>query len=253
MRLKGKVSLITGATGSIGSSTARLFAKEGSSLILVGRNQVNLQNLSNELSKTYNVDVLPIKADIKNEEEVQASVNISIDKFGKIDVLVNNAGFTNDPIEFHKSCDDLWYELINTNLIGTFRVTRAVLPFMMERKYGSIINISSLAGIKAIPNVPLAVYNSTKAGIIMFTKSIALEYAKYNIRCNVICPGTVRSKYLEPYLEDEEARRVLNEAQPLGRIGEPDDVAHAILYMASDESKWVTGSVLIVDGGLSTK
>ncbi|RMF32171.1 MAG: SDR family oxidoreductase, partial [Candidatus Nitrosothermus koennekii] len=191
--------------------------------------------------------------DITDEEEVQAAVNLSINKFDRIDILVNNAGFTNDPIEFHKTTDDLWQQLIDTNLIGTFRVTRAVLPFMMERKYGSIVNISSVAGMRAMEKVPLAVYNSTKAGVIMFTKSIALEYAEYNIRCNCVCPGTVRSKFLEPYLEDEQARKVLNSAQPLGRIGEPDDVTYGILYLASDEASWVTGTILVIDGGLSTK
>ena len=253
MRLKNKVSLITGATGSIGSSTSKLFAKEGSNLVLIGRNQSRLKSLADELSNNYAVDVLQVKADITDEDEVQAAVNLAINKFDRIDILVNNAGFTNDPIEFHKTSDDLWQELIGVNMIGTFRMTRAVLPFMMEHNYGSIVNISSVAGMRAIDKVPLAVYNSTKAGVIMFTKSIALEYARYNIRCNCVCPGTVRSKFLEPYLEDERARKVLNSAQPLGRIGEPEDVASAILYLASDEASWVTGTILVVDGGLSTK
>lgn len=253
MRLEDKIALITGATGSIGNSIARLFAKEGASLILLGRNQNKLKSLSNDLTNKYDIEVFSIKTDITSEEEVQAAVNLSINKFDRIDVLVNNAGFTNDPIEFHKTTDDLWEELINTNLMGTFRVTRAVLPFMMERKYGSIVNVSSVAGMRAMDKVPLTVYNSTKAGVIMFTKSIALEYAEYNIRCNCVCPGTVRSKFLEPYLDDEQARKVLNKAQPLGRIGEPEDVAYAILYVASDEASWITGTTIVIDGGLSTK
>ncbi len=253
MRLENKVALITGATGSIGSSISRVFAREGASLVLLGRNTDRLKSLASELRDRYGTNIQTMKADITNEEEVQTAIDIALNKFTKIDIVVNNAGFTNDPIEFHNMSDDLWNELINTNLIGVFRVTRAVLPSMMERRYGSIINVSSLGGIKAIDKVPLAVYNSTKAGVIMFTKSIALEYAQYNIRCNCVCPGTVRSKFLEPYLEDEQARKVLNATQPLGRIGEPEDVANAILYFASDESSWVTGSILIIDGGLSTK
>ncbi|MEM4275632.1 MAG: SDR family oxidoreductase [Candidatus Nitrosocaldaceae archaeon] len=253
MRLAKKVALVTGATGAIGSSITRLFAREGAAIILLGRDKNKLESLSNEISKNYSVDALPIKTNITVEEEIQAAINLALNRFDRIDILINNAGFTNDPIEFHKTTDDLWNELINTNLIGTFRVTRSVLPFMMERRYGSIVNVSSVAGMRAIEKVPLAVYNSTKAGIIMFSKSIALEYAEYNIRCNVVCPGTVRSKFLEPYLEDEEARKILNSTQPLGRIGEPEDVANAILYLASDEANWVTGSVLVIDGGLSTK
>lgn len=253
MRLANKVALVTGATGSIGSSITRLFAREGASLILIGRDKNRLDTLSSEVSKNYSMDALAIKTDITDEEEVQAAINLALNKFDRIDILINNAGFTNDPIEFHKMSDNLWNELIDTNLIGTFRVTRSILPYMMERRYGSIVNVSSVAGMRAIDKVPLAVYNSTKAGVIMFSKSIALEYAQYNIRCNVVCPGTVRSKFLEPYMEDEEARRILNSNQPLGRIGEPDDVANAILYLASDEASWVTGSVLVIDGGLSTK
>jgi 3-oxoacyl-[acyl-carrier protein] reductase len=253
MRLDNKVALITGATGSIGNSIARLFAKEGASLILLGRNQSKLKSLSNELTDNYKIEAFPIKTDITDEEEVQAAVNLSINRFDRIDILINNAGFTNDPIKFHKTTDDLWQQLLDTNLVGTFRVTRAVLPFMIERKYGSIVNISAVAGMRAMDKVPLAVYNSTKAGVIMFTKSIALEYAEYNIRCNCVCPGTVRSKFLAPYLEDEQARKVLNATQPLGRIGEPEDVSYAILYIASDEASWVTGTTLVIDGGLSTK
>ena len=149
--------------------------------------------------------------------------------------------------------DMVWHEIIDTNLIGTFRMTRAVLPSMIERNSGSIVNIASISGMKATEKVPLSVYSTTKAGIIMFTKSIAVEYAPYKIRCNCVCPGTVRSPFLQPYIEDEKARKVMSASQPLGRIGEPEDVAHSVLYLASDEAIWVTGAVLVIDGGSTAR
>ena len=124
---------------------------------------------------------------------------------------------------------------------------------MIDQNSGNIINISSLLGMRAIPNVPFSVYGVTKAGIISLTKSLAVEYGQYNIRCNCIAPSTIRSPILEPYLQDEGARKVLESSFPLKRIGEPEDVANAILYLCSDESKWITGTVINVDGGNSAQ
>jgi 3-oxoacyl-[acyl-carrier protein] reductase len=252
VRLANKVAIITGAGSGIGEVTAKLFANEGASVVLVGRNVDKLNRVVSEMKKNGK-DAVAIRGDITDEGEVQTVSEQAIRQFGRIDILVNNAATISDPMQFHETHDKVWNELIGTNLIGTFRMTRAVLPSMMERKSGSIVNISSVAGMKAIEKVPLAVYNTTKAGIIMFTKSIALEYAQYSIRCNCVCPGTVRSPFLQPYLEDEKARTFLSGSQPLGRIGEPQDVAPAILYFASDETSWVTGTVLIVDGGITSK
>ncbi len=252
MRLANKVAIITGAGSGIGEFTAKLFANEGATLVLVGRNLDKLNRVVSEMKKTGK-NTVAIRADITNESEVQTVAEQTISQFDRVDILVNNAATINDPVQFHQMPDRVWNELIDTNLIGTFRMTRAVLPSMMERRAGSIVNISSVAGIKAIEKVPLAVYNTTKAGVIMFTKSIAMEYSQYKIRCNCVCPGTVRSPFLQPYLEDEKARKVLNATQPLGRIGEPEDVAHSILYLASDEASWVTGSVLVVDGGITSR
>ena len=252
MRLANKVAIITGAGSGIGEVTAKLFANEGASIVLVGRNLDKLNRVASEIKKNGK-DAVAIRVDIRNESEVQTVVEQAIRQFDRVDILVNNAAIINDPVQFHQMPDRVWNELIDTNLIGTFRMTRAVLPSMMDRNTGSIVNVSSVAGMKALEKVPLAVYNTTKAGVIMFTKSIAIEYSQYKIRCNCVCPGTVRSPFLQPYLEDEKARKVLEAAQPLGRIGEPEDVAFAILYLASDEASWVTGAVLVVDGGITSK
>ncbi|MCS6768708.1 MAG: SDR family oxidoreductase [Candidatus Nitrosocaldus sp.] len=246
MMLKDKIVLVTGASRGIGEATARVMAENGAKVAMLARDFERLRTVASRIDG----DTLPIKADVTQEGDVQAAMNTVLKKYDRIDVLVNNVGYINDPTPFHMMHDEDWDSLININLISTLRMTRAVLPVMMDQRNGCIINISSVAGIKAY-RIPLSVYNAVKSGIIMFTKSIALEYASYNIRCNCVCPGTVRSKFLEPYLEDTETREGLSKLQPLGRIGEPEDVANAILYLASDSARWITGTMLIVDGGLS--
>jgi 3-oxoacyl-[acyl-carrier protein] reductase len=250
--LNKKVALVTGASGGIGEATAKLFAKEGASVVLIGRNEKKLNGVVSDLKKDGK-DAVAIRGDITEENEVQSVVQQTRRQFGKIDILVNNAAVINDPMPFHTISDKIIHELVNINLIGTFRMTRAVLPMMIDKKSGVIVNVASVQGMKALEKVPLAVYDATKAGVIMFTKSIALEYGPHNIRVNCVCPGTVKSPFLQPYLEDEKAKQLLNSIQPLGRIGEPEDVANAILYLASDSSSWVTGAVLVVDGGVMTK
>ncbi len=168
---------------------------------------------------------------------------------GKSIFLVNSAGAINDPIHFHKMQDSEIKKLIDINLLGAFHMTKAVLSKMSDVKSGAIVNIGSISSERAIPRVHLAVYSATKAAISMFTKSIAVEYARKNIRCNCINPGIINSGMIKPYLDDPQARKVLEERLPLARIGEPLDVANAALYLASDESSWVTGIILNVDGG----
>lgn len=243
--IKGKIAVVTGASRGIGEATARVLAKHGANVAIIARDFGRLNEVATDIG-----NALPIKADVTVEGDVQLAINEVLKNYDRIDILVNNVGYINDPTPFHLMHDEDWDALINLNLMSTLRMTRAVLPRMMEQRSGCIINVSSVAGMKAY-RIPLAVYNALKAGIIMFTKSIALEYAQYNIRCNCVCPGTVRSKFLEPYMDDTESREGLSRLQPLGRIGEPEDVANAILYLASNHASWVTGSTMIVDGGLS--
>ena len=251
MKLDGKVTIITGASGGIGKSVAQKVLEEGSKVVLVSRNKNKLKKTVEELGKNDNL--IYMAADVSHESEVLSVIEQTLTAFDKIDNLVNCAAIINDPTPFHLMTEDQWTNLMNVNLKGTFQPIKAVIPLMIEQKSGNIINISSLLGIRAIPKVPFSVYGVTKAGIIMLTKSIAVEYGQYNIRCNCIAPSTIRSPMLEPYLQDENAKRMLEGSFPLKRIGDPEDVANAILFLASDDSKWITGTVMTLDGGISAK
>ncbi|HXG07149.1 MAG TPA: SDR family oxidoreductase [Nitrososphaera sp.] len=249
--IKGKVAMVTGAGGGVGRAISKRLSSEGCKVVLLGRDKTKLQKTVAEIGDKNNT--MMVIADITKEAEVLNAVDQTINSFDKIDILVNNAGTINDPEPFHEMTDGQWEELVQTNLFGTFRMTKAVIPIMMKNGGGSIVNISSVLGIRSIPRVPLSVYGATKAGVIMFTRSIAVEYGQYKIRCNCVAPSTIRSSLIEPYLQDEEAKRVLESTFPLRRIGEPEDIAGAVAYLCSDDSKWVTGTVMMVDGGVSAK
>ena len=251
MKLNGKVTIITGASGGIGKSVAQKVLDEGSKVVLVSRNKNKLKKTVEELGKNDNL--IHMAVDVSHESEVLSVIEQTLTAFDKIDNLINCAAIINDPTPFHLMTEDQWTNLMNVNLKGTFQPIKAVIPLMIEQKSGNIINISSLLGVRAIPKVPFSVYGVTKAGIIMLTKSIAVEYGQYNIRCNCIAPSTIRSPMMEPYLQDENAKRMLEGSFPLKRIGDPEDVANAILFLASDDSKWITGTVMTLDGGISAK
>jgi 3-oxoacyl-[acyl-carrier protein] reductase len=242
---------VTGAGGGAGKAISKRLSSEGCKVILLGRDRTKLQKAASEIGNKKNT--MTVIADITKEAEVLSAIDQTINSFDKIDILVNNAGTINDPVPFHEMTEDQWDDLVKTNLFGMFRITKAVIPIMMKNGGGNIVNISSVLGIRSIPRVPLSVYAVTKAGVIMFTRSMAVEYGQYKIRCNCIAPSTIRSSIIEPYLQDEEAKKVLESTFPLRVIGEPEDISGAVAYLCSDDSKWVTGTVLMVDGGLSAK
>jgi len=247
MRLNEKVAIVTGASSDIGKGIVKRFAEEGAKVILIARNLEQLETTRKEIG--YEESTASVSCDLTDESQVLQAVNQIMDTYGKIDILVNNAGIINDPIHFHEMQDSEIKKLIDVNLFGVFHMTKAALSKMSDVKNGAIVNVGSISSERAIPRVHLAVYSSTKAAISMFTKSIAVEYARRNIRCNCVNPGIINSGMMKPYLDDPQARKVLEERLPLARVGEPIDVANAVLYLASDEANWVTGTILNVDGG----
>ncbi len=250
MRLRNKIAIVTGASSEIGLEISKRFVEEGAKVVLIGRNREKLEKARSSI-KNYETTTVAIPCDITNESQVIQTVDQINQHYGKIDILVNNAGAINDPIHFHEMSESDWLSLANVNLFGTFKITKSVLVKMLENKKGSIINIGSISSERAIPKVHLTVYCTTKAAINMFTKGIAIEYARKNIRCNCVNPGIINAGMIKPYLEYPEARKVLEERQPINRIGEPSDVANAVVYLASDEADWISGTILNVDGGKS--
>lgn len=247
MRLKDKVSIVTGASSDIGKEISKRFVEEGSKVILIARDLEKLEKARKEIGNEELT--ASMSCDLTDESQVFQTVTQIVDTYGKIDILVNNAGAINDPVHFHEMQDVDIKKLIDVNLFGVFHMTKAVLSKMSDVKSGVIVNIGSISGERAIPRVHLAAYSSTKAAISMLTKAIAVEYARRNIRCNSVNPGIINSGMIKPYLDDPKARKVIEERIPLVRIGEPVDVANAVLFLASDEASWITGTVLNVDGG----
>ena len=248
MKLKNKVVLITGGSRGIGKSIAELFVKEGAKVVLTSQNQKRLKDTANGMKNT-----IFFPGDIRNSKDVKRIVKSTIKKFGGIDILVNNAGILPKMKPIDKITDAEWDETIDVNLTGHFRFTREVIPHM-KKNGGSIINISSDAGLKAFENFFADAYVSAKASIILLTKSWALQFAKDNIRVNCICSAVVDTDMTKNlWLKTRERRKITNKEHPLGRIGKTQDIASAALYFASSDSSWTTGAILPVDGGVSIK
>ncbi len=247
MKLEGKVALITGGSRGIGKAIANLFAKEGASVVISAKDPANLQNAAKELG-----GVFAVPADIRKEVEVQNVVNKTIEKFGRLDILVNNAGVFPKIKPLHEIAEDEWNEVIDINLNGQFRFTKAAIAHL-QKNGGCIINIASTAGLKSYENFSADAYSASKAALVLLTKCWALEYAKSKVRVNCICPGVIETDMTKEFLATPALREMLNFEYPLGRIGTVDDVAKSALYFASDDSPWVTGAVLALDGGESVK
>jgi len=244
MDLKGKVSIVTGAARGIGKAIAETLAGAGSDVAIFDVLEDDLKDAEKELAAT-GVRVKALKVDVTNFEEVEAAINAVVEELGRVDVLVNNAGITRDNLLLAMS-DQEWDTVIAVNLKGTFNTIRVVGRQMLRQRSGSIINIASVSGIAG--NAGQANYSASKAGVIGLTKTAARELAKRNIRVNAVAPGFIET-HMTQVLPDA-IKEMARTHTPLGRFGQPTDVAGAVLYFADDASSFVTGQVLNVDGGM---
>ncbi|MCP4334430.1 MAG: SDR family oxidoreductase [Gammaproteobacteria bacterium] len=249
MRLEGKVALITGGTSGIGSATAIRFAGEGAAVAITGRNSERGEQVVEDIVANGG-EALFIRSDVRSSEDCRHAVVQTLERFGKIDVLFNNAGVFH-PKSIPDCTEEEWDETIDSSLKGAFLMSKYVLPSMIEHGSGSIIHTSSGWGI--LGGDKAAAYCAAKGGLIVMAKAMAIDHGPDGIRVNCVCPGDV----LTPMLPDDAAKRGMSwddyavgaADRPLGRIGTAEDIANAALYLASDESSFVTGEALVVDGG----
>ena len=240
-----KCALITGATRGIGKQIAITLAKQGYNIALNYRKEnEELENTKKEIEK-IGVQILAVKGDVANFEDCENFVKQVIERFGQIDVLVNNAGITKDMLLMRMKKED-FEQVIDTNLVGTFNVTKNVVPYMMKARSGRIINISSVVGISG--NAGQTNYSASKAGIIGFTKSLAKEIASRNILVNSVAPGFIETNMTDVLKDD--VKQEIAKNIPLKRMGTTQDVANVVKFLASDDSSYITGQVINVDGGM---
>jgi len=249
-RLAGKVSLITGGGTGIGRGTALAFAREGAKVAVAGRRVEKLQEVVNEIKAAHG-EAISVPCDVSRAADAQNAVRKVVEAFGRLDVLVNNAGVLSvSTIE--EIPEDEWDRLINANLKGPFLMCRAALPEFRKVGGGAIVNVGSVLGLVAMKK--RAAYCASKGGVTLLTKAIAIDHGHENIRANCICPSIVETELVSQLFDTPDGDRVKRERLatiPLGRMGRPADIAELAVYLASDESSWLTGAAIPLDGGLT--
>jgi NAD(P)-dependent dehydrogenase (short-subunit alcohol dehydrogenase family) len=252
MRLQGKTALVTGGGSGIGRAIAQRFVEEGARVAINGRRKVPLEEAANAIGG----DILALTGDVSDEAEVDAIVRAVVARWGRIDVLVNNAAVIVSRTALVDTPVDAWDRMTAINVRSVYLVCKAVLPHMIDEGSGAVVNIASVAGQRGQPSN--SAYSTTKAAILNLTRSIAVDYGQYGIRANSISPALVRTEMAETRLKpgddwDERAAREWIPNYPLGRLGRPEDIAAGVLFLASDDASWVSGVDLTMDGGMMAK
>ena len=245
--LKGRVAVISGASSGLGCQMAESFANQGADLVILARRLERLEELKSKLEKT-GVKVVPIKCDVTSTDDIDNVVNLAEKEFGKVDILVNCAGSSIDKGVLDMQ-DDEWDFTINTDLTSVFKMTRAFANLMKKNNYGRIINISSMYGLVGNTEIPTIAYHSSKGGVVNFTRAAAAELAKYNITVNCICPGYFYTELTRDVLDSDYFKEFANSHVPMRRYGNEGELNAGAIFLASDESSYVTGIVLPIDGG----
>ena len=243
--LQGKVALISGAAGGIGSATARAFAREGAKLILADVDDRG-RLLADDLQARF------VRADVTDEAQVRAMIADAAEHYGRLDILVNNAGVAGDDTPLTEVGDDLWNRTIAANLTGTFHAMRAAIPLMAQGGGGAIVNNASVLGMVGLANH--AAYSASKGGVIALTRQAAVEYGSKGIRVNCVCPGFVDTPMLAGAGGNPGVvRAMLKVLHPLGRLGRAEEIAEAVVFLASPQSSFMTGAAIPIDGGFSAR
>lgn len=247
MRLKDKIALLTAAAGAgIGQATARVMAREGAAVVITDMHEDRARAVAGEIAAEYGVRTLGLKCDVTSSADVTGAVDATLDAFGRVDILFNNAG-TNRPARVVDITDEAWDLVLATTLTGAFYCCRAVVPAMMKQNSGRIISVTSVAGFRGLA-AGHAHYAAAKAGVMAFTRCLAMEVAPYRITANTIAPSFIFNEFIPHIYPQEEIERMFDEI-PYPRKGTPEDVANAALFLASDEGEYMTGQTLCVTGG----
>ncbi len=253
-RLEGKTALITGGGTGIGKATARLFAEEGANVVITGRTEETLDETAGELRSAGSEASYEV-CDVSVESDCIKTIDNLVAKYGRIDILFNNAGVCY-LANTHETSTDIWDETFDINVKGVYLMSKHTLPHMIRLGEGSIVNNSSILGLKASP-AGFAAYSASKGAVNQLTKSMALEYADKGIRINAICPGTIYTPMMDKLFQEwgdpELGIKRYVSVHPIGRLAQPEEIAHAVLYLCDDRVRFITGTMLSVDGGMSAK
>jgi 3-oxoacyl-[acyl-carrier protein] reductase len=244
MELKTKVALITGAAQGIGKAVTLVLARHGADVVVADVNIEKAQETAREVEALGRA-AMAVRVDVTHLEDVEKMVEAAMQRFGKIDILVNNAGIARDKLILRMTEED-WDTVLNVNLKGTFNCTKAVIKYMSKQRSGKIVNIASVVGMMGNPGQ--ANYSASKAGVIGLTKTVAREFAARGINVNAIAPGYIQTPMTE--VLPEKAKEELKRLIPMERLGQPEDVAHAVLFLVSETSSYITGNILNVNGGI---
>lgn len=248
-KLENKVAVVTAGGSGIGAATVRRFAREGAAIVVADLSGTRAEQLRAEVS-AMGGRAAAIKMDVADPQAIEATIKLALDSFGRLDVIFNNAGMAEVGL-IHETTLESWERVIAVTLTGTFLGMKYAIPIMRRQGGGAIVNTASISGMHG--DYGMASYNAAKAGVINLTRTAALENAKHHVRVNCVCPGAINTRVAEILGKDraDEFRRRMGAAHPVGRMGEPDEIANTVTFLASDEASFITGASFVVDGGVT--